>query len=150
MTLRKAAIVPFLVLVICLRSNASLAARRAHPDQTARSTQRGPHQPSSTLQFSTCNGFANQRLAIVYAVVMAKASHRSLVVPSLLLNGAQLSEGMHLSGNDASSVPFENIYDMTAFGEALESLGVTVVAASRTPPFSDLTVASPDDLAKVC
>ncbi|BDA51635.1 hypothetical protein COCOBI_19-1910 [Coccomyxa sp. Obi] len=79
---------------------------------------------------------------------MARASHRSLVVPSLLLNGEQLSAGTHLSGNNASSVPFEDIYDMKTFKEKLESLGVKVVAASRAPPFPNLTVASPDDLAK--
>jgi len=37
-----------------------------------------------SLSFQVCNGFANQRLSIVYAAIIAKETGRSLCLPKLL------------------------------------------------------------------
>ena len=44
---------------------------------------------SRSLSFHVCNGFANQRLSIVYAAIIAKETRRSLCLPRLLLDGTQ-------------------------------------------------------------
>lgn len=49
-------------------------------------------QPAArTLRFQVCNGFANQRLGIVYGVLFAARTNRTPVLPDLLEDGTQMT-----------------------------------------------------------
>ncbi len=39
-----------------------------------------------------CNGFTNQRLAIVYGALLARRTSRAIVLPDLIDNGLQRSD----------------------------------------------------------
>ena len=56
--------------------------------------------------------------------------------------------GEYLEDNSASSVPFENMYNLRTFKEKLGTLDIRVVTASEAPPLSSYSMASPPDLAK--
>jgi hypothetical protein len=45
-----------------------------------------------TLRFDVCNGFANQRLSLLYAVLYTVRLQRALVLPVLVENGLQRSD----------------------------------------------------------
>ena len=47
------------------------------------------HLQPQTLRFKVCNGFANQRLAVMYGVLLAVKTGRSPVVPVLIGEGTQ-------------------------------------------------------------
>lgn len=47
------------------------------------------HAQPQTLRFKVCNGFANQRLAVVYGMLVAAKTGRSPVVPVLIGEGTQ-------------------------------------------------------------
>lgn len=63
-----------------------------------------------TLRYDVCNGFANQRIAIAYGVVMAHALGRAAVLPEILLNGTQASDDWTL-GSPNSTLPLSIMYD---------------------------------------
>ncbi len=63
-----------------------------------------------TLRFDVCNGFANQRIAIAYGVVMAHHLGRAAVLPDILMNGTQGSDDWTL-GSPNSTLPLSIMYD---------------------------------------
>lgn len=58
-----------------------------------------------TLSFSVCNGFANQRVAILSAIAVALETQRALVLPNLLLDGTQYTAD-EINEYSSYSVPF--------------------------------------------
>lgn len=57
-----------------------------------------PLPTNFTLHFPVCNGFANQRLSILYGVLLAKRLNRAAVLPMLIDNGLQRSGSSVLAG----------------------------------------------------
>ena len=48
-----------------------------------------PCRAAPPLQFTLCNGFANQRFALLSGIVMALELERAVVLPRFVLNGTQ-------------------------------------------------------------
>ena len=63
-----------------------------------------------TLRYDVCNGFANQRIAIAYGVVMAHYLGRAAILPDILMNGTQGSDDWTL-GSENSTLPLSIMYD---------------------------------------
>lgn len=77
------------------------------------------------LAFDVCNGFANQRIAIVTATLLAKRSGRILVIPSFLgAEGEQPHSLRQIRPTKDSSVAFSAVYDTAAFKAACFGHGV--------------------------
>lgn len=66
----------------------------------------------SALDLQTCNGFVNQRLSVLYGLILAQKSNRSVYLPKLHLNGRQLVDQ---SFSLANLVPFSHFYDVEHF-----------------------------------
>ncbi len=69
---------------------------------------------NQTLRFTVCNGFANQRLSVVYGMMLAKRLNRSVVLPELLTDGLQRTTA-DVAANGTNSVPFGKVYDELYF-----------------------------------
>lgn len=67
-----------------------------------------------TLRFEVCNGFANQRLALVYGILLAHLLGRTAVLPSVLTNGTQVSDDW-VAGDASTTVPLSKMYDAQVF-----------------------------------
>ncbi|KAL4856629.1 hypothetical protein ACK3TF_003058 [Chlorella vulgaris] len=61
---------------------------------------------SFTLEFEVCNGFTNQRIALLSGLVLATEANRSVVLPDFLLNGMQPDGIEMVTANQADTVPF--------------------------------------------
>jgi hypothetical protein len=81
-----------------------------------------------TLSFSVCNGFANQRLSLLYGVVIAKHLNRDIYLPNLIEDGIQYTT----ETNYGKGAPFESMYDRATFVKGLAKIGVNVLPGS--PP----------------
>jgi hypothetical protein len=87
-----------------------------------------PTQSSrQTISFDVCNGFANQRIAIVTAALLAKRAQRALILPSLGVDGEQLGSLKNKLPSKESAVLFSEIYDQVAFRKALAAHDVDQV-----------------------
>jgi hypothetical protein len=81
-----------------------------------------------TLAFQVCNGFANQRLALLYGLIIAKQLGRAVVLPTLITDGTQFTAADRLASDaGAATAPFETFYDIKALRTALAPYGVAVV-----------------------
>ncbi|KAI8477207.1 MAG: hypothetical protein J3K34DRAFT_381683 [Monoraphidium minutum] len=88
-----------------------------------------PHQ---TLSFQVCNGFANQRLALIYGLVIAKQLGRAAVLPTLILDGTQLTDAARLASDDrAATATFDAFYDAAALRAALATHGVRALTQAE-------------------
>jgi hypothetical protein len=91
-----------------------------------------PAAPPRTLSFQVCNGFANQRLSLVYGLVIAKQLGRAAVLPALLTDGTQLTGAVRLAGDaGAGAAPFESFYDVAALRTALAAHGVAALTRAE-------------------
>jgi len=98
--------------------------------------------PPRTLHFDVCNGFANQRLALVYGLVAAKRLGRAAVLPNLILDGTQSTDAPILATDPGAAVArFESVYDAEALAAALLKHGLRVMTEDE---FRD---ANGDDIA---
>ena len=82
---------------------------------------------SRPLSFQVCNGFANQRLLIIYAAIIAKETGRSLCLPKLLLDGTknETSKAATLIKSDRTT--FSTFYDVEVFARGMKAAGVRVL-----------------------
>ena len=88
--------------------------------------------PPTTLRFATCNGFANQRLSLVYGVILAKELNRTPVAPEFVLDGTQSTTAAVLS-TVSNARPFQEVYDLPLLNRGLAPLNVRVLPASEAP-----------------
>ncbi len=108
------------LLVICVLLTASQAAPPyPHPDGAL-----------SNLGIETCNGFVNQRLSILYGLVVAKRTRRAVHLPMLRVNGRQFVDEGSLN---ATWVPFSHFYDVDHFVNTI-SPHVPVITQSQGHP----------------
>ncbi|KXZ50966.1 hypothetical protein GPECTOR_14g21 [Gonium pectorale] len=91
-------------------------------------------QPGNrTLRFAVCNGYANQRLSVLYGTLLAKRLGRSAVLPVLVDNGLQRTDDAVLASGD-NQVPFGDMYDQPYFIRTMAAAGVRVLAPEDAPP----------------
>ncbi|KAF5827655.1 hypothetical protein DUNSADRAFT_311 [Dunaliella salina] len=88
------------------------AERQQHELQAAQEAL--AQQQKRTLRFIVCNGFGNQRLAILYAAILAKDTNRALVLPQLIGEGTQRTFGEN-RGSEGGFVDFGEVYDVDTF-----------------------------------
>lgn len=70
----------------------------------------------------TCGGFADQRLALLSGLILARELGRAVVLPSLA--------GEASTADTSTSLTFEAVYNTTHLAAALSSFGVQVAAAA--------------------
>jgi GDP-fucose protein O-fucosyltransferase len=90
----------------------------------------GQAKAASYLEFDVCNGFSNQKLSIVYAAALARRHGRHLVLPSLVRDGTQKYAGAtaaDVTATGNNSLPFEAMFDVRVFTDALHKHGLRVV-----------------------
>ncbi|GFR49842.1 hypothetical protein Agub_g11783, partial [Astrephomene gubernaculifera] len=86
-----------------------------------------PWTPANrTIRFQVCNGFANQRLSIMYGILLARRLNRSAVLPVLIDNGLQRSDAAVLVNAD-NQVPFSSMYDVRHFITTMRRTGVRIL-----------------------
>ncbi|KAG2445065.1 hypothetical protein HYH02_008932 [Chlamydomonas schloesseri] len=88
---------------------------------------------NKTLRFPVCNGFANQRLSILYGMVLAKRLGRAAVLPVLVDNGLQRGDSAVLATAN-NQIPFEEMYDLPHFVSSMAGAGVHVLRPADAPP----------------
>jgi hypothetical protein len=91
-----------------------------------------------TLRFQVCNGFANQRLAVLYGVLIAHNTRRAVVLPSLIRSGLQKTT-TQVTATESNTVSFESMYNSARFKSALKQHGVLVIEPTEAPPATDYT-----------
>ena len=123
-----------------LRSSNRLGGRRGlRPPHSSLSVS----APSRTLQFKVCNGFTNQRLSLVYGILLAVKTGRVPVVPCMLPNGEQLSTASISAGlGDADCEAFSHFYDEQFFVQQMLEGGVHVLTHAITRPATELSAES--------
>ena len=83
--------------------------------------------PRRFLSFQVCNGFANQRLSILYAAIIAKETGRSLYLPLLLLNGTQHDTSQTNTLLNSKATRFITFYDVDVFVKGMKAAGIHVL-----------------------
>ena len=81
----------------------------------------------STLDIETCGGLVNQRISILYGLVIAKMSRRAVNLPMLRLVGGETSS--------ARMVPFGHLFDADHFIKTI-SPHVPVTSVEDQSPFT--------------
>ena len=100
---------------------------------------------NQTLRFNVCNGFANQRLSVVYGVMLAVRLNRSVVMPELLTDGLQRTNADKVA-DGTNSVPFGDVYDEMHFRVALARAGIRVLTEAEAPPATTYATVKLGDL----
>ncbi|PNH02132.1 hypothetical protein TSOC_011920 [Tetrabaena socialis] len=88
-----------------------------------------------TLRFQVCNGFTNQRLAVMYGVMLAKRLGRTAVVPALIDDGVQRGDANVLADDHNQVRVFARIVQIQCWGRG--DVKVTIATRcklDRSPP----------------
>ncbi|KAG2452983.1 hypothetical protein HYH02_002320 [Chlamydomonas schloesseri] len=85
-----------------------------------------------TMRFQVCNGFANQRLSVVYGVLLAHRLGRSPVLPVLMRDGIQRDDKT-VTAQGSNKVAFEEVYDLQYFLHQMAKAGVRVLEPHEAP-----------------
>ncbi|KAG2487834.1 hypothetical protein HYH03_013551 [Edaphochlamys debaryana] len=88
-----------------------------------------------TLRFEVCNGFANQRLSVVYGIMLAVRLNRVPVLPVLVRDGIQRTDAA-VTANGDRAVSFDQVYDAAYFLSEMAKSGVRVLPPEEAPLFS--------------
>ena len=110
------------------------------PCSAARALQADGNTASPcTLKFDTCNGYGNQRLSLVYGLLLAHATGRAAVAPDFLLDGTQTARN-NMRPDTANVLPFQEAYDLPRLQQALTRLEVVgLMSANEAPPAASYT-----------
>lgn len=87
---------------------------------------------SRTLRFPVCNGFANQRLSVVYGVLLARHLGRTPVLPMLLRDGLQRTDAAVVA-NGMNRAAFDEVYDSRHFMYEMAKRGIRVLEPHGEP-----------------
>eukprot|EP00798_Chlamydomonas_sp_ICE-L_P015288 gene15288-21372_t len=90
---------------------------------------------SRTLRFKVCNGYANQRLSLVYGVLLAIKTGRSPVLPFMVADGTQMNMATVLAGVNNRAY-FSDMYDEDYFVQRMAKFGVKVISDENAPKMS--------------
>eukprot|EP00798_Chlamydomonas_sp_ICE-L_P023584 gene23584-9112_t len=94
-------------------------------------------QHQMTLKFEVCNGMSNQRLSVVYGIILASELGRVPVIPGVILSGVQWSSKATEAVD--KSVHMEELYDVEYFKYTLDSVGIEVLDSRDAPPNTSCT-----------
>lgn len=123
-----------------LRSSDRLGGRRGLRPPRSSLSDSAPAAPSRTLQFKVCNGFTNQRLALVYGILLAVKTRRVPVIPCMLSDGEQLTTATISAGlGDEGCEAFSNFYDEQFFVQRMLEGGVQVLTQAVNRPATELS-----------
>jgi len=89
-----------------------------------------PAPPDRTLSFQVCKGFAQQRLAILYGLLLAKQLGRAAVLPDVLLDRPVIGQpdgGAASAGASPRTAPFGSFYSVESLQRAAAAHGVIVL-----------------------
>ncbi|KAI7846355.1 hypothetical protein COHA_000192 [Chlorella ohadii] len=113
----------------------TLPAGSLHATTSARATAGlVPLDEARTLQFDLCNGFTNQRIALLSGLVLAAELNRSVVLPDFLLDGYQPDAKEWITVDKAQVEPFGVWFDQAAFVQALNEHGMQVAEGAAAEP----------------
>ena len=123
-----------------MHSSDRLGSRRGLRPPRSSLSDSAPAAPSRTLQFKVCNGFTNQRLALVYGILLAVKTRRVPVIPCMLSDGEQLTTATISAGlGDEGCEPFSNFYDEQFFVQRMLEGGVQVLTQAVNKPATELS-----------
>lgn len=90
---------------------------------------------TKSISFSVCNGFTNQRLSMLYGLVIAKATGRAVEMPLFSLFGAQYGSA-DVVATGVDGVQMAHFYDEYRFKAAMALHGINafVTHGSVCPP----------------
>ncbi|GFR46701.1 hypothetical protein Agub_g8320 [Astrephomene gubernaculifera] len=88
-----------------------------------------------TMRFQVCNGFANQRLSVVYGVLLAHRLGRTPVLPVLMRDGIQRTDAT-VTAQGANKVDFSEVYDLTYFLYEMAKAGIRILEPHEAPMHS--------------
>lgn len=91
---------------------------------------------SPTLDIETCHGYINQRLSILYGLMLAHISNSPMYLPKLILNGRQYVEDSPFTFN---TVPFGHFYDVNHFITTMRPHVHVLGTESNQPPTQYIT-----------
>lgn len=93
-------------------------------------------KPLRTLRFEVCNSYTNQRLALVFGILLANVTSRTPVLPHFLFNVDQFSGDDVTTAED--TVLMEEVYDTDGFLEGvLRRTGVRILLPTEAPKSSE-------------
>eukprot|EP01023_Acetabularia_acetabulum_P061550 TRINITY_DN7449_c1_g1_i1.p1 TRINITY_DN7449_c1_g1~~TRINITY_DN7449_c1_g1_i1.p1 ORF type:complete len:205 (-),score=34.20 TRINITY_DN7449_c1_g1_i1:57-671(-) len=78
------------------------------------------------VTFKACNGFANQRISIVYGILIAINLRKSLVLPRLPLDGTQKTGKINIDSNYGASDKFSLVYDLNQLQNYLSGFNLEI------------------------
>lgn len=90
---------------------------------------------SLTLRFSVCNGLTNQRISLLYGIMLALRTGRVPVLPDLIPDGTQSTDA-RVDPSSGNVQAFSAIYDLPHFLSSLQAAGIPIVLPSAAPPVS--------------
>eukprot|EP01025_Chloroclados_australasicus_P054071 TRINITY_DN6405_c0_g1_i1.p1 TRINITY_DN6405_c0_g1~~TRINITY_DN6405_c0_g1_i1.p1 ORF type:complete len:769 (-),score=34.50 TRINITY_DN6405_c0_g1_i1:335-2494(-) len=70
------------------------------------------------FRYAVCNGFTNQRLGIIYGVIMAAQLNRTMIIPQVIQDGLQRRKE-NIAGNEQQTYPLGSQYNSDAFENIL-------------------------------
>ena len=68
------------------------------------------------FKFETCEGFANQRIAIIHGVLIGHLMGRTILLPTL---------SSSYNSSISRTLPFDYMYDVHYFRKSLKALGIS-------------------------
>ena len=106
--------------------------------------------PNICLQ--VCNGYANQRLAIAYGILLANSLGRTAVLPDLLKKGTQLTDARKSVGK-GNRISMSHVYDVSYFEQKLAEVSVKIMLPEIAPSRETYVIKSiqnePDSMMKL-
>lgn len=95
-------------------------------------------EAKGTMSFKVCNGFANQRLSLLYGMILAKETKRTTFLPELIADGMQM-ELKDVMADDGNAVSFGSFYAEHHFRAHLAAVGVKIFSEEQSPDVTDET-----------
>ena len=93
-----------------------------------------------TLRFQVCNGFANQRLSILYGMLLGIKLGRTVVLPTLVSEGTQHNTDFQVLAGPQNAAQFGDFYDTAFFIKTMAKQGLRVLTGGDdSPPPSEYT-----------
>ncbi|MEW5310172.1 MAG: hypothetical protein WDW38_001993 [Sanguina aurantia] len=101
---------------------------------TASATSEGV-AASLTLRFTVCNGLSNQRLSVLYGILLALRTGRVPVLPDLIPDGTQRTAA-RVDPSPSNVQAFSSVYDAPRFISSLQQAGIPIISPTTAPPLS--------------
>eukprot|EP01025_Chloroclados_australasicus_P050342 TRINITY_DN5777_c0_g2_i1.p1 TRINITY_DN5777_c0_g2~~TRINITY_DN5777_c0_g2_i1.p1 ORF type:complete len:664 (-),score=21.91 TRINITY_DN5777_c0_g2_i1:1210-3099(-) len=119
-------LVPLSLIYLIVRLNSSRNSSSTYNDDYQFGAQSYP------ILVQACNGYANQRISIVFAVLAGIIAQRDVLLPQLPLNGEQRGGvGNIHSGNTEDVLLFSEVYDLGRLQKKVSKYDIRLAEQSR-------------------